>query len=164
MTAGYVYLLGSSQFGWYKIGKARIPAVRLRDIGILLPFKVEVFALWRTSNRHRLEREMHDKYASFRTNGEWFCFGQDQATAIVRDPQPLDAMLHPVTMNVSNLSEDVVMPKGRGTIRTINDLRDSQKRAQSKAFMDAVNAYLADNSLPRNSETLRKARKAIVCA
>ena len=47
---GYVYLIGSSRFGWYKIGKSRSATIRVQTLGILLPFKVEVFAVWMTDN------------------------------------------------------------------------------------------------------------------
>ena len=34
--AGYVYLIGNSIFGWYKIGKSISPEIRIKDLGILL--------------------------------------------------------------------------------------------------------------------------------
>jgi len=34
---GYVYLIGSPTFGWYKIGKSRKPEIRIENLGILLP-------------------------------------------------------------------------------------------------------------------------------
>ena len=40
--AGYVYLIGTPIFGWYKIGKSKTPEVRIKDLGILLPFKLHI--------------------------------------------------------------------------------------------------------------------------
>jgi hypothetical protein len=45
--AGYVYLIGNSIFNWYKIGKSVTPEVRIKDLGILLPFKIKVMSIWK---------------------------------------------------------------------------------------------------------------------
>lgn len=73
---GYVYLLGSSRFGWFKIGKSTRPDIRVNELGILLPFKIELFALWGTRNHSLLESALHREYADHRINGEWFCFNR----------------------------------------------------------------------------------------
>ena len=39
---GFVYLIGSPLFGWYKIGKSKTPEVRVSNLGILLPFKLKI--------------------------------------------------------------------------------------------------------------------------
>src|SRR5208283_4654719 len=72
--AGYVYLIGTQVFGWYKIGKAVTPEIRIQDLGILLPFKIKVIGIWKAENHHALEKELHDKYRYCRINGEWFKF------------------------------------------------------------------------------------------
>ena len=33
-TEGYVYLIGTPVFGWYKIGKSKTPVVRVQNLGI----------------------------------------------------------------------------------------------------------------------------------
>lgn len=72
--AGYVYLIGSPLFSWYKIGKSRTPEIRVQDIGILLPFRIVVVGIWRAENHTSLESLLHQKYAGQRVNGEWFRF------------------------------------------------------------------------------------------
>jgi hypothetical protein len=53
---GFVYLIGSTTFGWYKIGKSITPEVRIQNLGILLPFKIEVIAVWKAANHHAMEK------------------------------------------------------------------------------------------------------------
>jgi hypothetical protein len=53
--AGYVYLIGTPIFGWYKIGKSITPEIRVKDLGILLPFKIKVMAIWKAENHHLME-------------------------------------------------------------------------------------------------------------
>lgn len=69
---GYVYLIGNSQFGWYKIGKSVRPNIRVKTVGVLLPFTISVFAVWESSDHSRMEAYLHRKFASLRIQGEWF--------------------------------------------------------------------------------------------
>lgn len=82
---GYVYLIGSPKFGWYKIGKSIHPNIRIRDLGILLPFSIEVIALWKASNYSFLETMLHEKYAAQQINGEWFSFDLVQLRSIFEE-------------------------------------------------------------------------------
>lgn len=81
--AGYVYFIGSPIFGWYKIGKSITPEVRIKDLGILLPFKVEVISVWSAQNHHAMEKALHEIYATNRINGEWFEFSRKDAYDVV---------------------------------------------------------------------------------
>lgn len=74
-----MYLIGTPIFGWYKIGKSRTPEVRVKDLGILLPFKVEIIGVWKAVNHHLMESTLHDIYKSNRINGEWFAFTKKEA-------------------------------------------------------------------------------------
>jgi hypothetical protein len=80
--AGYVYLIGSHIFKWYKIGKAKLPEVRITDIGILLPFKIEIIGVWKAENHSALETLLHEKYKQQRINGEWFNFRTEEIKGI----------------------------------------------------------------------------------
>ena len=71
---GYVYLIGTPTFGWYKIGKSKTPEVRVKDLGILLPFKLHIIGVWTAQNHHLMESALHEMYKSYRINGEWFEF------------------------------------------------------------------------------------------
>jgi hypothetical protein len=88
---GFVYLIGSRQFGWYKIGKSLTPEARVRNIGEFLPFIVEVFAIWKTDNHTLLETFMHGKFSNHRINGEWFSFTWDEANDACERAWPWNA-------------------------------------------------------------------------
>ena len=89
----YVYLIGSRKFGWYKIGKARKPAIRVSQLGILLPFRVALFGLWSTCKGLTTERLMHEKYSAYAINGEWFSMSLENVVTLLRDTQPFDSFL-----------------------------------------------------------------------
>jgi hypothetical protein len=82
---GYVYLIGSKQFHWYKIGKTSDAKIRVSQLGVLLPFRIEIFALWKTSAPSVIERQLHEKYAAHRINGEWFGFTTEEREGLIAD-------------------------------------------------------------------------------
>lgn len=71
---GYVYLIGSPQHGWYKIGKSTRPDIRSKELGILLPFEIHTIALWKSDRYSFLETYLHERFVEQRINGEWFSF------------------------------------------------------------------------------------------
>lgn len=73
--AGYVYLV-QSPTGYYKIGRTVNPRNRLKTFGVLLPFEVEFVAVISTPDMRELEKELHERFAMKRANGEWFALDQ----------------------------------------------------------------------------------------
>jgi hypothetical protein len=71
-TNGYVYLLKMVKGEYYKIGRTAKPKKRMDRFDVKLPFEVECEHLIQTDNMYQLERELHQRFASKRTNGEWF--------------------------------------------------------------------------------------------
>jgi len=107
--AGHVYLVGSPRFKWYKIGKSSNAAIRVTELGILMPFRIEVIAVWRAENHHALERLLHEKYGKFRINGEWFSFTDKQIKAILSHLAQASTV---VATRFSNVEDDVA-PEGK---------------------------------------------------
>lgn len=111
MNKGYVYLIGTPIFGWYKIGKSRTPEIRIKDLGILLPFKIHVLGVWQAANHHLMESSLHEIYANKRINGEWFEFSKKEAydmfNSIPAEARiyPNDVEQHPLD-KFSNIVED----------------------------------------------------------
>ena len=101
--AGHVYLIGSRTFNWYKIGKSNNAAIRVSELGILLPVRIEVLAVWKAENHHETERLLHEKYASHRINGEWFTFTASHIKAIIRE---MAAAQIEIAENFSNIEKD----------------------------------------------------------
>jgi len=114
--SGYVYLIGSPVFGWYKIGKSRTPEVRIKDLGILLPFKIHVLGVWKAENHHMMESSLHEIYSSKRINGEWFEFSKKEAK-IMFNSIPAEARIYPTEISehpldkFSNVEEDTKKAK-----------------------------------------------------
>jgi hypothetical protein len=81
---GYVYLIGNERFQWYKIGKSRTPEIRVGNLGVLLPFKVQIFGVWRAQNHSLMESALHEQHATSRINGEWFTFSKQKVKDIYR--------------------------------------------------------------------------------
>jgi hypothetical protein len=102
---GYVYLIGTNVFWWYKIGKSVSPEVRVRDIGILLPFKIEVMAIWKASDHHAMEKALHEMYAANRINGEWFHFKKKEVQDLI-DSIPAEVLVSKKLDMFSNIAED----------------------------------------------------------
>src|SRR5690242_18538642 len=70
-SSGYVYLLQSPK-GAYKIGKSVNPKSRFQTFKLSLPFEVEYVCVIQTNRMSDLERELHERFASKKINGEWF--------------------------------------------------------------------------------------------
>lgn len=109
--AGFVYLIGSSTFRWYKIGKSKTPEVRVTDLGVLLPFKITVHAVWKATNHHSMEKLLHSQYQKNQINGEWFEFTKDEVRSLIESiPSEANVFLseeHKL-QKFSNVAEDTI--------------------------------------------------------
>lgn len=70
-TNGYVYLIQSPTQA-YKIGRTRNPDNRMETFTVKLPFEVEYVCVIQCEDMYGLERELHQRFADKRVNGEWF--------------------------------------------------------------------------------------------
>lgn len=161
---GCVYILGSTRFGWYKIGKSRTVSVRVQNLGVLLPFKIEVFAVWATSNPSLLERLFHEKYTENAINGEWFSFSRLVLAEIVDDEPPCEARrIFPgeatSLARYSNITRDVVV--------TIPEPTKKGKKphpllvALGTTFPELMKLWLQHEGLEPTGENKQLAREAV---
>lgn len=150
---GYVYLIGSSRFGWYKIGKSRTAAIRVQTLGILLPFKIEVFGIWKAGDPSALEVAMHCRYAEQHINGEWFSFSPEQLTAILGSEPPLQAVLVEADglCMFTNLKADVLR------LRPDPHRVPKPKVVGGLHAADWIKQYFAYTGLERTPENLKAA-------
>jgi hypothetical protein len=109
---GYVYLIGTPIFGWYKIGKSKSPEVRIKNLGILLPFKIKVIGVWKAENHTLMEQTLHEMYRDHKINGEWFEFNKKEVVNIA-DSIPPASRVYPASGTLqeeldkfSNVDED----------------------------------------------------------
>ena len=114
--SGYVYLIGSPIFGWYKIGKSKTPVIRVKDLGILLPFKLHVIGVWSAKDHSLLEKTLHEIYDPCHINGEWFEFSKKDVYKVF-DSIPSETCIYPTENKdhpldrFSNIVEDTKKSK-----------------------------------------------------
>ena len=133
---GFVYLVGCKKYSWYKIGRASNPRIRAKQLGILLPFELEVFAVWKTANCVELELYLHERHASQRINGEWFHFNGPELQALIQD----DAL--PL------FAERIDVPQLKRKVKP------------ERLFLQLMKAWLETNNLQPTSENNRLAAEA----
>lgn len=66
-----MYILKSKD-GFFKIGKTSSPASRIKFLNIQLPHPAEVVHVISTDDMSIMEKWLHNRFASKRSNGEWF--------------------------------------------------------------------------------------------
>lgn len=69
---GYVYLIGNTTYGWYKIGKSKAPDFRFSSLVINCPVPLERLVLTETTDMNQLETLLHTEFTLQRLHGEWF--------------------------------------------------------------------------------------------
>jgi len=157
--AGYVYLIGTPTFRWYKIGKSRVPEIRIQDLGILLPFKIEIVGIWKAHDHTALESLLHERYAERRINGEWFHFYRAEVMGIFAS-LPEEARIFPsgnsdsFFAKFSNIERDC--PEGKR-------LHLSTRRVRGN-FTDEQRAYLRQKAIEehKKKKALRDANKSML--
>lgn len=144
--AGHVYLIGSRKFHWFKIGKSNNAAIRIADLGILLPFRIEIIAVWKVANHHLFERLLHEKYQLNRINGEWFTFGDQQLDKIVEDIPALKVQVAEGFTNLPVNAPEVPLPprnmKGgwqKRMDKLIREKRELEKRLEASTQVSYSN-------------------------
>lgn len=158
---GYVYLIGSSRFGWYKIGKSRKVNIRIENIGILLPFRIQIFAVWKSTSHDLVEKLFHEKYADKWINGEWFSLDKKELDKIIDAEPPFDAIrIYPspendeIVYGFSNMKCDIIKKPWEA------EKVPSHKKIGAH-FMELVAAWMDDNGLEHTPEN-KKAGRLVV--
>lgn len=82
VVVGAVYLVCMGEF--HKIGKSHDPGRRLHKLAIQLPEKHDLVHLIETDDPAGIESYWHRRFASQRTNGEWFRLSPEDVAAFVR--------------------------------------------------------------------------------
>ncbi|MER7841805.1 GIY-YIG nuclease family protein [Streptomyces sp. NPDC096040] len=70
---GYVYVMGSDQWPYVKIGYSKDPAKRLWFVQVGSPVRLRLLATY--EGGQNLETALHRYFERHRTNGEWFDLG-----------------------------------------------------------------------------------------
>lgn len=79
-TAGYVYLIRCGEH--YKIGITKTVSRRLTQFSTKLPVKPELVCSIPSPDMYTLEKELHNRFADKRSNGEWFALDDNDVAYI----------------------------------------------------------------------------------
>lgn len=72
-NSGFVYIFGSTDTGYFKIGCSTYPENRLSNYqNTKLPFQVEMIHKFPVDDKYQAEAELHNIFNKQRSNGEWF--------------------------------------------------------------------------------------------
>ena len=70
-VGSYVYIIGSLEMGFVKIGKAKDPAARIDSLQVGCPYELSVFAVFKERGL-AFEKKLHDRARPYHHRGEWF--------------------------------------------------------------------------------------------
>jgi hypothetical protein len=73
----YVYFMRTADPRWVKIGVARDPEARRRELQGGNPFRIEVAALIEAEAPFEVENFLHRRFKHLRSQGEWFRMDAD---------------------------------------------------------------------------------------
>jgi Meiotically up-regulated gene 113 len=131
---GHVYLIGNSKFHWYKIGKSADARIRVLDLGVLLPFRIEVVEVVRCDAYSFLERRLHQEFAEHRVNGEWFHFDGETLNAVCTMMELLGTPVVGIA-GFHNMERDFAPPGKVLKIRIDPDFSDEEREKRKMAAM-----------------------------
>jgi len=95
LDGSYVYLFRSEGSNRYKIGVSKDPAKRLRQLQTGSPDALELVEMRDVfGNPMKAERALHEHFATYRVNGEWFDFGPENERATIREHFLVQLDLH----------------------------------------------------------------------
>jgi len=81
--AGFVYVIGDSELGVYKIGCSRNPKSRLYAMGKTKgPLELEIVCAIPVENKYEAEGKLHTRFSDKRKRGEWFLLDKDDIDSI----------------------------------------------------------------------------------
>lgn len=68
----YVYLIKSSETGYYKIGYSANPEQRLKQLQTGCPDKLDMISTFSSPRARKLENALHNSFSYARKHNEWF--------------------------------------------------------------------------------------------
>ena len=83
---GWVYCIGNTGLGWYKIGMTcqRSPVNRIETIASGVPFVLDFRRLWPTEDAYVVESRLHRRFAKLRVKNEWFKMPESEIERVCR--------------------------------------------------------------------------------
>lgn len=154
--SGYVYLIGNSIFGWYKIGKSISPEIRIKALGILLPFKIKVYSVWKAENHHLMESTLHQIYNDNKINGEWFEFSGESLSNLIESIPSETRIYLDNNDRFSNVNEDTKNEKKVIGVRTQKLRGNFTKEERDKRRQLSTDMQRKNKELGLSNKGLKK--------
>ena len=68
----YLYLIQSSEEGYYKIGISKHPNKRINELNTGNSSPLKLIETYKSEYAHTIEKILQRKYSYYKKNGEWF--------------------------------------------------------------------------------------------
>lgn len=86
--AGFVYVIGNEEHGFFKIGCSKNPEQRKKAISAKLPFTTHIISKHYFGNKYMGEKQFHTKYKEYRLEGEWFALPNQEIEKLKQSQRP----------------------------------------------------------------------------
>ena len=85
----YVYLIRGND-GKYKIGIAKNPAQRIKQLQTGNSDKLQLIETYQSENAFKIETSLHHQYGHLRAHGEWFDLSLEEEVTFIEKCEQVD--------------------------------------------------------------------------
>jgi len=89
----YVYLIKDNDNGFYKIGIARDPQKRLKELQTGNPNQLTIIETFLSEYSNKVEKNLHRKYSYTKKEGEWFDLSIKEEVSFINDCKKIEESL-----------------------------------------------------------------------
>lgn len=133
----YLYVIKNGQDDVYKIGIATDTEQRLASLQTGNPKTLSLHLCYEFSNAHPVEMSLHQKFSSYRVNGEWFTLNASQLVEIVNVCVLLGGVAYYPNVTVASedevMEQDSVQDAGERVIQYISMIERTQNRTPGQS-------------------------------
>jgi len=86
----YTYLIKDNENGLYKIGVAKNPQKRLKELQTGNPFELFIVDTYLTEYSNKIEKTLHRKYSYLKKEGEWFNLSIQEEVSFIDDCKKIE--------------------------------------------------------------------------
>jgi hypothetical protein len=144
--AGYVYVVHGVGTNFIKIGKSANFLSRLESIENGVPFAMQILSVQLVHDADKAEQDLLQRYAQYRTRGEWFAL-----PAALLAEWPID----PDSPVVTEQYLQAYPPRLAEAITWLEQALASSKRLAADLFIEAEAVGLTEKALRRAKEALK---------
>ena len=90
----YIYLIKNIDDSFYKIGVARDPNKRIRQLQTGNSSKLSLITTYKSPIAYKIEKVLHNRYSYLRKEGEWFDFSINEEVNFIENCQKIEFSLN----------------------------------------------------------------------